>query len=379
MAEALPAADGGFRAAHASGEDWGRTAKACVDALEPLPAGANVGFVYATDALADDFGSILVFLRERTGITDWVGTVGRGVSASGVEHYETPALSILVGAFPEGSYKLLPSIASPGTKTEGETSDWARKLGGAVGIVHGDPRNQQIADIVRDFSAVSGSFLIGGLSASRGDLPQVSGRVTEGGLSGVLFAPETELVSGLTQGCSPIGPVRRITKAADNVIMEIDERPALEVFKEDIGELLARDLRRVAGYIFAAFPITGSDTGDYLVRNLVAIDPNEGWLGVGEEVAPGQSLLFCRRDQSAAEADLDRMLTDVAKRARGRARAGLYFSCIARGTNLFGSESEELKQVREALGDIPLVGFFANGEISNDRLYGYTGVIALFV
>lgn len=379
MAEALPATSGDFRAAHATGEDWGRTAKACVDALGTLPAGANLGFVYATDNLADDLGSIVVFLRERTGIEDWVGTVGLGVSASGVEHYEQPALSILVGAFPEGSYKLLSTIDSPGTATEGEASDWAGQRGGAIGVVHGDPRNQQIADIVRDFSAVSGSFLIGGLSASRGSLPQVTGRVTEGGLSGVLFEAGTELVSGLTQGCSPIGPVRRITKAADNVIMEIDDRPALEVFKEDIGELLARDLRRVAGYIFVAFPITGSDMGDYLVRNLVAIDPAEGWLGVGEEVAPGQSLLFCRRDQSAAEADLDRMLTDVVKRAQGRAKAGLYFSCIARGTNLFGSESEELKQVRAALGDIPLVGFFANGEISNDRLYGYTGVIALFL
>jgi small ligand-binding sensory domain FIST len=38
----------------------------------------------------------------------------------------------------------------------------------------------------------------------------------------------------------------------------------------------------------------------------------------------------------------------------------------------------ELAQVRQALGDIPLVGFFCNGEISRDRLYGYTGVLTLF-
>ena len=379
MAELAPAAAGGFRAAHATGEDWGRTAKACLDSLHPLPADANLGFVYATDALADDLNSIVVFLRERTGIEDWVGTVGLGVSANGVEHYDGPALSILVGAFPEDSYKLLSTIESPDGIADDEAARWADAQGGSIAVVHGDPRNQQIAEIVGAFAEQSGSFLIGGLSASRSGFPQVTGRLTEGGLSGVLFTPGTEIVSGLTQGCSPIGPVRRISKAADNVIMEIDERPALEIFKEDIGELLARDLRRVAGYIFAAFPITGSDTGDYLVRNIVAIDPAEGWIGVGEAVAPGQSILFCRRDQSAAEADLERMLADVSRRAGGRARAGLYVSCIARGTNLFGSESEELKQVRNALGDIPLVGFFANGEISNDRLYGYTGVLALFL
>jgi small ligand-binding sensory domain FIST len=54
-------------------------------------------------------------------------------------------------------------------------------------------------------------------------------------------------------------------------------------------------------------------------------------------------------------------------------------SCLARGPNLFGDDSEELKTIREALGDVPLVGFFANGEISNNRLYGYTGVLTLFL
>ena len=35
--------------------------------------------------------------------------------------------------------------------------------------------------------------------------------------------------------------------------------------------------------------------------------------------------------------------------------------------------------IRDELGDFPLAGLFANGEISNDRLYGYTGVLALFL
>jgi small ligand-binding sensory domain FIST len=35
--------------------------------------------------------------------------------------------------------------------------------------------------------------------------------------------------------------------------------------------------------------------------------------------------------------------------------------------------------VREILGEVPLVGFFGNGEISRDRIYGYTGVLTLFV
>ena len=59
-------------------------------------------------------------------------------------------------------------------------------------------------------------------------------------------------------------------------------------------------------------------------------------------------------------------------------RGGVYYSCTGRGANLFGPDSEELKPIKEAFGDFPLVGFFCNGEISHNRLYGYTGVLTLF-
>ncbi len=96
------------------------------------------------------------------------------------------------------------------------------------------------------------------------------------GLSGLLLAPEIAVATGLTQGCVPIGPVRRIDEARDNVVMTIDGRPALAAFTDDIGPELARDPRRLGGLIFAGLPVSGSDTGDYLVRNLMAIDPRSG-------------------------------------------------------------------------------------------------------
>src|SRR3546814_4309670 len=79
------------------------------------------------------------------------------------------------------------------------------------------------------------------------------------------------VVSGLTQGCTPIGAPHVITEAegARGLVKTIDDRPAVAVLREDIGELLARDLRRIGGYIFAGLPIAGSDTGDYPARNTV--------------------------------------------------------------------------------------------------------------
>jgi small ligand-binding sensory domain FIST len=73
------------------------------------------------------------------------------------------------------------------------------------------------------------------------------------------------------------------------------------------------------------------------------------------------------------------MLHDIRQQSGCAPQAALYFSCVMRGANLFGPESQELGLVRAALGDIPLVGFFANGEISNGRLHEYTGALALFL
>ena len=373
-----------FKAGHGAGADWGSTVKACMNSLEAPPEGANLGLLYATDALAGDLSSVLTFLRERTGIEHWVGNIGFGVAASGIEYHDRPALSVLTAALPEAAFRVMAPVTNRAGADAIEAfaeqqADWLAQHRGLFGVVHGDPRNQAIAEIVTQAAARSSGFLVGGLTASRGSFHQIAELVTEDGLSGVLFAPEVPVAVGLTQGCSLIGSPCSITGAEGDAITEIDGRPALEVFKEQIGELLAHDLRRVGGYIFAAFPIADSDTGDYLVRNLTGIDLNKGHISVAEPVEAGRRIQFCRRDHDAALTDLKRMVRDVKARAGPAPKAGLYFSCIARGPNLFGSESEEMRLIEAELGEIPLAGFFGNGEIFNNRLYTFTGVLALFV
>jgi small ligand-binding sensory domain FIST len=88
--------------------------------------------------------------------------------------------------------------------------------------------------------------------------------------------------------------------------------------------------------------------------------------------------MFCRRDTASATADMARMLESMKKGLYTKPRGGVYYSCLGRGPNLFGPDSEELKMIKDAFGDFPLVGFFCNGEISHNRLYGYTGVLTLF-
>ncbi len=379
MAEAGATAADGFKAAYASGADWSATATACVEALGEVPAGANLGFLYATDPLAGHTESLVKLLRRTTGIEHWVGTTGFGVAGSGVEIYDQPAISLLVGRFPESSFQVFQPVTQNLEDFHRSCDGWLSRNPPLFGVVHGDPRNPLLPHLIDDLSGETSAFLVGGLSASRNGIVQLADRVSEGGLSGVLFSAGLEVAAGLSQGCQPIGPSRRITAAERNIVIAIDGQPALDVLLDDLGVETAADLSPTDANTMVAFPVAGSDTGDYMVRNLMGIDAEQGLLAVGEIVESGQNILFCRRDQAAARADLKRMLDQVKRRLEGPPRAALYFSCIARGVNLFGPDAAEMRLIRDELGDLPLAGFYANGEISNNRLYGYTGVLALFL
>ncbi len=370
--------NGHFKAAHATGADWHAVTRACLDQLSPLPAGANVGFLYLTDLLVDALADILEELRRESGIESWVGSTGIGVCASGVEYFDAPALAVMVGALPEGGFAVFDSRRHDLRQFVDGNRTWLDSNLGNFGVVHADPREPRLADLLTTLGEASSSFLVGGLTSSRGAFGQVADGVTEGGVSGLLISGGVAVATGLTQGCSPIGPAREVTSSDQNILVELDGRPALEVFKEDIGELLARDLRRIDGYIFAAVPVQGSDWGDYMVRNLTGIDTQRQLVAIAELVEPGEHVIFCRRDKAAAEKDLARMLDGLKARLQGPPRGALYHTCLARGPNLFGTECEELRAIRAALGDVPLVGFFGNGEVSHNRLYAYTGVLSLF-
>jgi small ligand-binding sensory domain FIST len=368
-----------FQIAYASGGDWQDLTNECLAELKPLIAGTNLGFLYVSDSLDEDLRSILNRLKDKTRIHDWVGTIGFGVCVSGVEMFDMPAMAIMVGRVPREHFCLLPTITPESTDLPESVIRWAEKCNPVLGVVHADPRVPGLEAIFTRIQNQAGCFLVGGMTASRGVQEQIAGEVTEGGVSGILFSSDISVVAGLSQGCSPIGPVHRVTGAKDNVLQTLDNRPAFEVFEEDIGELLARNLDRIEGYVHAAVPITGSDTADYLVRNLLGVNPDQGWVAIGERLDPGDQVMFVRRDGTTAMADLKRMVADIKRRANGEPRAALYFSCVARGPNLFGQNSVELQTIASILGDVPLIGFFANGEISNNRLYGYTGVLSLIM
>ncbi len=369
----------GFKVVHAAAEDWAHTVKACTDRLGRIEDENVLGFVYVTDVLAEDMSSILTYLRQKTGVEQWVGTVGMGICAESTEYFERPAIAVMVAGMPREGFRVFPSVTEGGKQLSSATRQWVKEHKPALGLIHADPEHEGIVDLLEEVAASTAGFLVGGLSSSRSATHQVAGRVTGGGVSGVLFAPDVPVVTGLSQGCTPIGESHVISDCLDNVLIGLDGRRALDVFQEDIGPELSANLSSVSGLIHAALPIHGSDTGDYLVRSLVGIDPARGWLAIAGQVEPGDRVIFVRRDPATAAADLNQMLERLKERLDGPPKGGVYVSCIARGPNLFDEEGAEMAMIRAALGDVPLVGFYANGEVSFNRLYTYTGVLTLFV
>ena len=363
-----------FVSAHATGATADDVVRRLADQLRTA-SGHTLGFLYVTSPLAERFGDVVAALRRDTGIETWIGTVGHGVCASGVEHWGAPAAAVLSCRLAADSFHVIPSIEGVGSVRAAVTG--APPAG--FGVVHGDPRNAAAVDIVAALSQERGAYLVGGLSSANSAFPQACGaRIVDGGVSGLLLGGRLRIAVGLTQGCAPIGPVHEVTGGEGQILVTLDGQRAFDVLCEDVGIAEGADPRPWLANVHAALPVAGSDDADYVVRNLVGIDPRQGLVAIADDLTRGDKVMFVRRDRASAEKDLRRMLTGLEARLAERPKAGLYYSCVARGPNLFAREHHEMQAIRETFGDIPICGFFGNGEVSNDRVYGYTGVLALF-
>jgi len=368
-----------FRAAVGSGDDWLGACDDCLTMLGELPPAANLGIVYVSGGLAHALDLIASRLREATGVDSWVGSGGSGICSMQGSGLRDGGISVLATALPPDGFHFFDGLEKLNALAMSGCS--AAPLPAPLAIVHGDPRQMQIPKMVERLAETSGAFLVGGLTSAIGNGGmQIAGRPTEGGLSGVLISADIPIITGLTQGCTPIGPVRAITGTDGLWITTLDDRPALDCLKEDVGPILARSLDRMTGFILAARPESGHDQNDYLVRDLGGIDPLRGFVMVGDDLRRGDPLCFVKRDPEGAKTDLRRLIADLKKRAGGRDVLGaLYHSCIGRGQHLFGTDQAELAIIEDELGPVPLSGFHTNGEIFRDRLYGYSAVLTLFL
>ena len=353
----------------------------CVQQCEAAPAEANFGFIYATDAMSADYRKLLKQCKAATNIEHWVGSIGLGIISTGKEMYDAPAASIMLAEFDDNEFAMVPAIS----KQEDIASllQWPHKFATNFGVIHGDPLNPDTQDLIEALQQqLDNGFIVGGLTSSRGSHYQVSDEVINGGISGVLFSENVSVITNLSQGCSPVGEKHRLSKTQENAAFLLDKKPALQVLMQDMDISDYQQLEQKAGDVFIGLCIPGSDKSDYTIRNLVGIDANHDIFAINDYLTEGNEIIFCRRNEQTAVDDMQHMLDNIARRLKqipGQTpRGGIYVSCLGRGRDQFGGNCEEIKMIQKTLGDFPLTGFFANGEIHHNKLYGYTGVLTLF-
>ena len=389
-------------------------------ALPDYASAPTLGLLYITDHYAAQARDILDHLgAELPEITDWAGTVGVGVLSSNVEYFDEPALTVMLCALPADQYRVFSGVAPLGV---GDGMGFQAH----TALVHADATTSDVAELIEEMAGRTATgYLFGGLASSRSEAVQfavggngnIKGQgaasgVFRGGLSGVAFGEGVTLISRVTQGCQPVTAQRVISAADGNLITALDDQPALDILLGDLGISLDEPQAAMAtlratlvGLTVAggdAIGRTGHFGADVVVRHLIGLDPARRGVAIADRVEVGMRMAFCRRDVQAARADLmricaeireeleseeltmqvaaalaapqDRAAPNVARRVAG----AIYVSCSGRGGPHFGGPSAEMQIVRRALGDVPLVGFFAGGEIARHHLYGYTGVLTVF-
>ena len=389
-------------------------------ALPEYAQSPTLGLLYITDHYGHEAQEILDHLgAELPEVTDWAGTVGIGVSANKAEYFDEPALSLMLCELPVDQYRVFSGVAPLGSA---EMAGFEAH----TALVHADAETPDLPELIGDLAIRTDTgYLFGGLASGRAGALQfaiggngnikghgAAGGVFSGGLSGVVFGEGVRLVSRVTQGCQPISREREITSADGNVLLTLDGKPALDVLLEELKVSLEQPQEAIDAVRATLIGLVdaGSDgvrrTGDLgadvLVRHIIGLDPTRRGIAIADQAEAGMRMSFCRRNAQAARSDLMRICAEIreelepeeqtletataiaageAERAPHPARriaGAVYVSCSGRGGPHFGAPGAELQIVRHALGDVPLVGFFAGGEIARHHLYGYTGVLTVF-
>ena len=393
-------------------------------ALPGYATAPTLGLLYITDHYAAHAQDILDHLTaELPEVADWTGTVGVGIASNNVEYFDEPALAVMLCDLPHDQYRVFSGVSPLPSAASG-------RFKAHTALVHADSGTPDVAELISEMAERTGSgYVFGGLAASRSKTVQfalsgygnVKGHgaasgVFSGALSGVAFTQDAALMSRVTQGCQPISRNHEITACEDNVVTELDGEPALDVMLTALNvtldeprEALAKVRSTLVGLSDPEELLNdrrvlrpGQFGAEVVVRHIIGLDPSRKGIAISGAPSVGMTLAFCERNAQAARADLIRVCAEIreelepeelslevanalsapeaesAPHPARRIAGAVYVSCAGRGGPHFGAPSAELQIVRRALGDVPLVGFFAGGEIAGNHLYGYTGVLTVF-
>lgn len=357
----------------------------------------DIAILFISNEHKKKLEQIPLVIYEELNPAQFVGCSAGGVIGNGKEVEHSYGISLTVASLPKvnlNSFYVdddsLPDLDAPPTEWEvliGVTADKDPQF-----LILTDPftiRSQNLL-LGLDYAFRKG-IKVGGMASGflsgKGNTLFLGKKTFNAGAVGITFDGNIVIDPVVAQGCRPIGTPMRITKSERNVLIELDGRPTIEILREIYHNLDSHDRELVRHSLFLGMVMDrfeeAPQLGDFLIRNIVGIDPRSGAMGIGEMLEEGQIIQFHLRDAKTSEDDLNGILRKYLERPKPIDSAGaLLFSCLGRGKYLYGLADHDTHMFRDIVGNIPLGGFFCNGEIGpvgeTTYLHGYTSSFGIF-
>lgn len=374
------------------------TYTAIQDAARALLAGQSTPpdlvFLFISAHHAESYHNLSDWLQEFLGDTTVVGCSAAGVIGAGQELEGREAVSLVGGWLPDVQIRV-GHVAEFLPATQDEWLEFLDLNPEAKShfLLLADAVTCDIEVVLHTLDQCFPAMVkVGGLTnAGPEDQPATlfaHGDVLQGGALVVAMQGAIDVQTIVSQGCRPVGEPLIVTRARGNVIKELNAGKPAEVLRRIYDGLNARDLARFNTSMFMGVDLGDSSrsryqSGDFLIRNILGIDPDSGALAVDSQIQTYQVVQFHMRDQDSAAAELGHKLAAFARSPRGpQVRGALMFSCFARGERLYGVPNHDTDMFTRRIGSVPVAGCFCNGEIGpvgeRSCLHGYTSVIAVF-
>jgi small ligand-binding sensory domain FIST len=391
---------------------------------------ADLGFVFISTSFASEFPRLLPLLEERLPYVPLVGCSGGGIvgmsqhsNAPSSEERpqeiedDEPALCLMLASLPE--VEVYPFYVEVDDLPDMDSSPdaWVEAIGVSPKdrphfVLLADPFSGRLNDLLQGMDyAYPDSVKVGGL-ASGGAAGNNVGLFSEGefereGVVGVALTGNIVLESIVAQGCRPIGQPFRVTESDRNIVITVEaqaaseeafsaggatvsqKRTPLEVLQNLIQNLDAQD-RELAqrNYLFVGIAQnefkSRLEQGDFLIRNLLGVDPRVGAIAISDRIRPGQRIQFHLRDAETSAEDLEMLLKRYQRETQEKSypTGALMFTCVGRGEGLYDKPNFDSELFNRYLPNVPIAGFFCSGEIgpvgNSTFLHGYTSVFGIF-
>ena len=369
----------------------------CAESIKSIVGNSpDLVFVFPSFNFSGQFKDISNALSKHFENSVIMGCSGNGVIGAGREVEHTPGFAMCAAELPE--VEITPFHISDSDLPDGDDppNKWENVLG-----VSRESRPNFV--LLADPFSVRGENLLMGMDYAYPDCKIVGGLASGGtqpgsnalylnnitydhGIAGVALSGNIEINTIVAQGCKPIGSLSRITKCERNILQELDGRSPFDILGETYNDLNEADQKLFQNSLFLGVVMDPFESspgiGDFLIRNIVGANPDAGQLAVGQMLREGQLVQFHLRDAQTSTENLSNMLDEYQSTPFGPETGALMFSCLGRGKYLYEEPDHDTDLFREKIGNLPLTGFFCNGEIGpvsgSTFLHGYTSSFGIF-